>query len=63
MQEPDIGKWCVPGGGLELGETVAECAAREVFEETGVKIRTENPTGLGQLELPLLLPTPFTGDI
>jgi 8-oxo-dGTP pyrophosphatase MutT (NUDIX family) len=44
VQEPDKGKWCVPGGGLELGETVVECAAREVFEETGIVVRTASGT-------------------
>lgn len=34
--------WIVPGGGLEPGETPAEAAVREVFEETG--IRVELPT-------------------
>ncbi len=28
----------IPGGTLQLGETLRECAAREVLEETGVTI-------------------------
>jgi 8-oxo-dGTP diphosphatase len=35
---PCKGEWCFPGGSLELGETVAQCAAREVLEETGVRL-------------------------
>jgi len=30
--------WSIPGGAQELGETVAECAVREVAEETGLEI-------------------------
>jgi 8-oxo-dGTP pyrophosphatase MutT (NUDIX family) len=30
--------WNIPGGYLDYNETVDECAVREVFEETGVKI-------------------------
>lgn len=37
---PRVGQWSLPGGAQELGETVAEGAAREVFEETGVRIGT-----------------------
>jgi len=33
---PNQGRWGFPGGVLELGETVAEGAMRELFEETGV---------------------------
>ena len=31
-------KWNCPAGYLDFGETIAECAAREVYEETGLKI-------------------------
>lgn len=32
------GTWAFPGGHLEFSETLAECAAREIAEETGMKI-------------------------
>jgi 8-oxo-dGTP diphosphatase len=35
-QQPNAGRWGFPGGVLELGETVAEGALRELAEETGV---------------------------
>ena len=34
---PAEGLWSVPGGSIELGETIFQCAEREVFEETGIK--------------------------
>ncbi|MEM6902095.1 MAG: NUDIX hydrolase [Pseudomonadota bacterium] len=34
---PEAGRWSLPGGTLELGETCAEAAVREVAEETGIK--------------------------
>jgi ADP-ribose pyrophosphatase len=34
--EPGKGLWAIPGGTLMLGETMRECAARELLEETGV---------------------------
>jgi 8-oxo-dGTP diphosphatase len=37
VEKVDIGRWGFPGGSLELGETVTECAERELREETGVQ--------------------------
>jgi len=37
--EPLRGQWSIPGGRLELGETLAEGVARELKEETGVDVR------------------------
>lgn len=33
------GKWCLPGGNIEYGQTVAEAVALEVHEETSLKAR------------------------
>jgi ADP-ribose pyrophosphatase YjhB (NUDIX family) len=38
-REPQMGAWSLPGGALELGETTAEGVAREVWEETGLRVR------------------------
>jgi 8-oxo-dGTP diphosphatase len=35
-QQPNAGRWGFPGGVLELGETVAAGAMRELLEETGI---------------------------
>lgn len=36
--DPEAGRWTIPGGHAEPGETLAECAQREVREETGLEI-------------------------
>jgi len=32
------GTWTMPGGKLDFGESFENCAMREVFEETGIKL-------------------------
>jgi ADP-ribose pyrophosphatase YjhB (NUDIX family) len=38
-REPMLGTWSLPGGVLNLGETTSEGVVREVFEETGLRVR------------------------
>jgi 8-oxo-dGTP diphosphatase len=35
---PLAGEWSIPGGVLEVGETLREAAVREALEETGLKV-------------------------
>lgn len=35
----DNGRWCLPGGGMEAGESLVEACIREVLEETGLQVR------------------------
>ena len=37
----DTGTWAPPSGGVEPGETVADTAIREVYEETGIAVLPE----------------------
>lgn len=45
LQKPRRGWWVVPGGKLEVGETLTEGVVREVFEETGLTIRAPQLRG------------------
>lgn len=36
------GKYSLPAGHVENGESLTQCAAREVFDEIGVRIKLEN---------------------
>lgn len=42
----DNGRWCVPGGAMEAGESAAEACIREVWEETGLQVRVKRLIGV-----------------
>jgi len=50
--EPLQGEWSIPGGMLEVGETVREAAAREAREETGLEVETGEVLGVFDRILP-----------
>jgi 8-oxo-dGTP pyrophosphatase MutT (NUDIX family) len=45
-QRADNGHWCLPGGGLDAGESVEEACIREVWEETGLHVRVTRLIGV-----------------
>ena len=45
-REPHRGRYALPGGFVEYGETVEAALQREVLEETGLKIMVERLTGV-----------------
>jgi ADP-ribose pyrophosphatase YjhB (NUDIX family) len=42
----DNGQWCLPSGGVEAGESVAEACEREVWEETRLRVRADRLVGV-----------------
>jgi 8-oxo-dGTP pyrophosphatase MutT (NUDIX family) len=42
----DNGQWCLPGGRMESGESVTEACEREVWEETGLRVRVTRLVGV-----------------
>lgn len=43
--DPEAGRWSLPGGRLEWGESVARAVEREVHEETGLEVQCQEFVG------------------
>lgn len=46
IRRSDNGVWSVPAGAMELGESVSDCAVRELHEETGLRATAVTPFAL-----------------
>jgi ADP-ribose pyrophosphatase YjhB (NUDIX family) len=45
QKEPFVGKWCLPGGKVEVGEHPSAAVIREFYEETGIRTSIERFCG------------------
>ena len=45
IKRTDNGDWAVPGGTMEMGESIVDTAIREVFEETGITCKVTGIVG------------------
>jgi ADP-ribose pyrophosphatase YjhB (NUDIX family) len=46
IRRTDNGNWALPGGAIEMTESVADAAVRETFEETGIQIEVTGLLGI-----------------
>lgn len=45
QRRTDNGQWALPGGKMEIGESLADCGIRETLEETGIRIEITGIVG------------------
>jgi 8-oxo-dGTP pyrophosphatase MutT (NUDIX family) len=46
IRRTDNGNWAVPGGAVDLGESVAQAAVRETLEESGIECEVTGIVGI-----------------
>lgn len=47
-KEKEGGVWVPPGGKLQIGETLRDCAERETFEELGIEVKVTGLYGISE---------------
>lgn len=61
--EPQIGKWCFPGGYVDRGEEVRAAARREVREETGLEVEITGLIGVYSLSSNPVIVVAYSGRV
>lgn len=46
IRRDDNGNWSMPGGAMDPGESLTDCAVRETLEETGIRIAATDLVGI-----------------
>ncbi|WP_369795974.1 NUDIX domain-containing protein [Actinoplanes sp. N902-109] len=46
VRRSDNGNWALPGGAMDIGETLSETAVRETAEETGIEVVVTGLVGI-----------------
>src|SRR5690606_36369189 len=46
VQRSDNGRWALPGGGHDVGESISDTVVREVREETGIEVEVVGLSGI-----------------
>ncbi|MFI8229828.1 NUDIX hydrolase [Streptomyces sp. NPDC085900] len=46
VRRSDNGRWALPGGGHDVGESISDTVVREVREETGIEVEVVGLTGI-----------------
>jgi 8-oxo-dGTP pyrophosphatase MutT (NUDIX family) len=46
IRRTDNGNWALPGGAIEMSESIADAAVRETFEETGIQVEVTGLLGI-----------------
>ncbi|MFE5582579.1 NUDIX hydrolase [Kitasatospora sp. NPDC056531] len=45
QRRTDNGMWALPGGKMDLGESLGDCGVRETYEETGIRVEITGIVG------------------